>query len=376
MRSIPLEEFIALRRLLRSSQIGIVRLRSMLDAFGSGVALIDTPAKQIAQEVKLSEAAYKGLVDGTGNGDFDADYKKDHDYITNLGGAILAYGKDGYPSQLADIYDPPILLYVLGEIREEDKKSVAIVGTRTPTPYGTRSAMDISSGLVRENFTVVSGLARGIDTTSHKAALEAGGRTIAVLGSGFRNIYPQENKKMVKEIMDGRGAVITEYSPDTKPDAINFPGRNRIISGLSLGVLVVEAAEKGGALLTAGFAIDQGKEVFAIPGNITSVKSGGTNRLIQRGEAKLVIDTLDILDELNIRPQKAPEPVDESVLVVPEDLTIFEEKIYSAIAFQPIHIDEIANLTGLNVSECLTTLLTLELKGYVRQLPGKNFKRV
>ncbi len=376
MRSIPLEEFIALRRLLRSSQIGIVRLRSMLDAFGSGVSVIDTPAKQIAQEVKLTEAAFKGLVDGIGNGDFDADYKKDYDYIQNLGGSILAYGHDGYPPQLVNIYDPPILLYVLGEITEEDRKSVAIVGTRTPTPYGTRAAMDIASGLVRENFTVVSGLARGIDTTSHKAALEASGRTIAVLGSGFRNIYPQENKKIVKEIMNGRGAVITEYSPDTKPDAINFPGRNRIISGISLGVLVVEAAEKGGALLTAEFAIDQGRAVFAIPGNITSVKSGGTNRLIQHGEAKLVIETLDILEELSIKPQKAPEPVDESILIVPEDLSIFEEKLYSAIAFQPVHIDEISNLTGLNVSECLGNLLSLELKGYVRQLPGKNFVRV
>jgi len=376
MRSIPLEEFIALRRLLRSSQIGIVRVRLMLDSFGSGVNVIDTPAKQIAQEVKLTEAAYKGLVDGIGNGDFDADYKKDYDYIQNLGGSILAYGHDGYPPQLVNIYDPPILLYVLGEITEEDRKSVAIVGTRTPTPYGTRAAMDIATGLVRENFTVVSGLARGIDTTSHKSALEAGGRTITVLGSGFRNIYPQENKKIVKEIMEGKGAVITEYSPDTKPDAINFPGRNRIISGISLGVLVVEAAEKGGALLTAEFAIDQGKAVFAIPGNITSVKSGGTNRLIQRGEAKLVIETLDILDDLNIKPQKAPEPVDESQLIVPEDLTIFEEKLYSAIAFQPVHIDEIANTTGLNVSECLGNLLSLELKGYVRQLPGKNFVRV
>ncbi len=376
MRSIPLEEFIALRRLLRSSQIGIVRLRSILDAFGSGVEVIDTPVKQIAQEVKLTEAAYKGLVEGVGNGDFDADYKKDYDYITSFGGKILSYGSEFYPSQLVNIYDPPILLYVAGEITEEDKRSIGIVGTRTPTPYGTRSAADIASGLVNEKFTVVSGLARGIDTSSHKAALEAGGRTIAVLGSGFRNIYPQENRKLVKEIVNGHGAVITEYAPDTKPDAINFPARNRIISGLSLGVLVVEAAEKGGALHTAAFANDQGKAVFAIPGNINSLKSGGTNRLIQNGEAKLVMDVFDILVELNIKPQKAPLPEEEKDIFVPEDLSIFEEKLYSAIEFQPVHIDEIANLTGLNVSECLTTLLTLELKGYVRQLPGKNFVRV
>lgn len=376
MRSIPLEEFIALRRLLRSSQIGIVRLRSILDAFGKGVDVIDTSVKKIAQDVKLTEAAYKGLLDGVGNGDFDSDYKKDYEYISSFGGKILSYGSEFYPSQLVNIYDPPILLYVAGEITEEDKRSIGIVGTRTPTPYGTRSAADIAAGLANEKFTVVSGLARGIDTTSHRATLEAGGRTIAVLGSGFRNIYPQENKKLVKEIVNGNGAVITEYPPDTKPDAINFPARNRIISGLSLGVLVVEAAEKGGALHTAAFANDQGKAVFAIPGNINSVKSGGTNRLIQNGEAKLVIDVFDILDELNIKPQKAPLFEEEKDIVVPEDLSIFEEKLYSAIEFQPLHIDEIANLTGLNVSECLTTLLTLELKGYVRQLPGKNFVRV
>jgi len=376
MRSIPLEEFVALRRLLRSSQIGIVRLRSILDAFGKGVDVIDTPVKKIAQEVKLTEAAYKGLLEGVGNSDFDSDYKKDYDYITSFGGKILSYGSEFYPSQLVNIYDPPILLYVAGEITEDDKRSIGIVGTRTPTPYGTRSAADIASGLANEKFTVVSGLARGIDTTSHRATLEAGGRTIAVLGSGFRNIYPQENKKLVKEIVNGNGAVITEYSPDTKPDAINFPARNRIISGLSLGVLVVEAAEKGGALHTAAFANDQGKAVFAIPGNINSVKSGGTNRLIQNGEAKLVIDVFDILDELNIKPQKAPLFEEEKDIVVPEDLSIFEEKLYSSIEFQPVHIDEIANLSGLNVSECLTTLLTLELKGYVRQMPGKNFVRV
>lgn len=376
MRSIPLEEFIALRRLLRSSQIGIVRLRSILDTFGKGVDVIDTSVKKIAQDVKLTEAAYKGLLDGVGNGDFDSDYKKDYEYISSFGGKILSYGSEFYPSQLVNIYDPPILLYVAGEITEEDKRSIGIVGTRTPTPYGTRSAADIAAGLANEKFTVVSGLARGIDTTSHRATLEAGGRTIAVLGSGFRNIYPQENKKLVKEIVNGNGAVITEYPPDTKPDAINFPARNRIISGLSLGVLVVEAAEKGGALHTAAFANDQGKAVFAIPGNINSVKSGGTNRLIQNGEAKLVIDVFDILDELNIKPQKAPLFEEEKDIVVPEDLSIFEEKLYSAIEFQPLHIDEIANLTGLNVSECLTTLLTLELKGYVRQLPGKNFVRV
>ncbi|MCA0389370.1 MAG: DNA-processing protein DprA [Bacteroidetes bacterium] len=372
MKSIPIEEFIALRRLLNCKQIGIVTVKAMLDIYGTGIKTIETPAKDVAKQVKLSESAYKGFLEGVKNGDFDSIYKKDYDYVTSFGW-IAAYGSESYPQQLVNIYDSPILIYVIGEILEQDKKSLGIVGTRTPTPYGTKTASDISKGIVKEGFTVISGLARGIDTTSHKSALSAGGRTIAVLGSGFKNIYPAENKKLAKEIASS-GAVITEYAPDTKPDAINFPARNRIISGFSLGTLVVEAAEKGGALHTAAFAIDQGKAVFAIPGNINSAKSGGTNRLIQRGEAKLVIDTNDILDELNIKPLNTTvTPKNEPLL---EELSMFEEKLYSSIEYQPLHIDEIASLTGLNVSECLINLLQLEFKGLIRQLPGKNFVRI
>jgi len=372
MNSIPLEEFIALRRLLNSKQIGIVTLKMMLDVYSSGVKIIDTPSKEIAANVKLTESAYKGLSEGMKCSDFDADYKKDYEFIASFGGWIASYGSDSYPPQLMNIYDSPILIYGIGDLLEQDKKSLGIVGTRTPSPYGTKTASDIAKEIVEEGFTVVSGLARGIDTTSHKSALSAGGRTIAVLGSGFRHIYPPENKKLAKEII-ASGAVITEYSPDTKPDAINFPARNRIISGFSLGTLVVEAAEKGGALHTAAFAIDQGKAVFAIPGNINSNKSGGTNRLIQRGEAKLVIDANDILEEFNIKPLNADsKPKSEPIL---EELSMFEEKLYSSIEFQPLHIDEIASLTGLNVSECLINLLQLEFKGLIRQLPGKNFVR-
>ncbi|MBK7265918.1 MAG: DNA-protecting protein DprA [Ignavibacteriales bacterium] len=372
MQSIPLEEYIALRRLLNCKHIGIVRLRSMIDAIGSGTQLIDTPPKNLLHIEKMTDLVIKGFIEGAKNGENDADYKKEYEYVTSISGSILAYGQPGYPSSLSNIYDPPVLLYVVGELTEQDKKSLAIVGSRTPSPYGLKTASDFSRDLVSEGFTVISGLARGIDTTAHKAALSAGGRTIAVLGSGFKNIYPSENKKLAKDISTS-GAVITEFAPDTKPDAINFPARNRIISGLSLGSLIVETAEKGGALHTAAFAIDQGREVFAIPGNINSLKSGGTNRLIQDGNAKLVMNVADILIEFKIVPKSNPDPAPVLQL---SDLSMFEEKIYTTIGFEPLHIDQISSLTGLNISECLINLLQLEFKGLVRQQPGKNFVRI
>ncbi|KAB2908290.1 MAG: DNA-processing protein DprA [Ignavibacteriales bacterium] len=372
MTPIPIDEYIALRRLLNSARIGIVSVRAMLDLFGSGLKTAETPAKVVGESLRLNEAAYKGFIEGVNNSDFDEEFRKDYDYILSIGGAVISYGSESYPAQLANIYDPPVLLNIIGEISEKDEKSLGIVGTRTPTPYGTRIATDIATGLVNENFTIISGLARGIDTTAHKATLAAGGRTIAVLGSGFKNLYPPENRKLAKEITENNGAIITEYPPAAKPDAINFPARNRIISGLGLGVLVVEAAEKGGALHTAAFANDQGRAVFAIPGNINSKKSGGTNRLIQNGEAKLVMETDDILEELNIKPIDRANAEPEE-LPTPPDLSIFEEKIFSALGFQPIHIDEISAATGLSVSECLSNLLSLELKGIIRQTPGKNF---
>ncbi|OQY75106.1 MAG: DNA protecting protein DprA [Ignavibacteriales bacterium UTCHB3] len=372
MTPIPIDEYIALRRLLNSARIGIVSVRAMLDLFGSGLKTAETPAKVVGESLRLNEAAYKGFIEGVNNSDFDEEFRKDYDYILSIGGAVISYGSESYPAQLANIYDPPVLLNIIGEISEKDEKSLGIVGTRTPTPYGTRIATDIATGLDNENFTIISGLARGIDTTAHKATLAAGGRTIAVLGSGFKNLYPPENRKLAKEITENNGAIITEYPPAAKPDAINFPARNRIISGLGLGVLVVEAAEKGGALHTAAFANDQGRAVFAIPGNINSKKSGGTNRLIQNGEAKLVMETDDILEELNIKPIDRANAEPEE-LPTPPDLSIFEEKIFSALGFQPIHIDEISAATGLSVSECLSNLLSLELKGIIRQTPGKNF---
>jgi DNA processing protein len=372
MQSIPIEEYIALRRLLNSKQIGIVRLKALLNSYSNATKVLQLPSSELVNFEKITESALKGFIQGVSNSENDAEFKDDYDYIHSIGGYIVSYSSTTYPSSLKNIYDSPILLYIVGQLTEQDKKSLAIVGTRTPSPYGTRCAGDFSKDLAAEGFTVVSGLARGIDTTAHKSAIEAGGRTIAVLGSGFKNIYPSENKKLVKDIIS-QGCVVTEYSPNTKPDAINFPARNRIISGLALGTLVVEAAEKGGALHTAAFAIDQGKEVFAIPGNINSVKSGGTNKLIQMGNAKLVLDVNDILIEFNmdLRTQ------DTKTIVQPEilDLTVFEEKIYSSIAFEPLHIDEVSNITGLSTSDCLINLLQLEFRGLIRQLPGKNFVR-
>src|SRR5439155_13566721 len=212
----------------------------------------------------------------------------------------LTWETEGYPKRLRELDDAPPVLYALGELSAADDWAVGVVGTRRATSYGREAATQLSSGLAESGVTVVSGLAHGIDTVAHKAALDAGGRTIAVLGSGLDVIYPYENRQLVRRILDeGVGAVITEYPLGTQPDAMNFPPRNRIISGMSLGVLVVEAGEKSGALITVTFALEQGRDVFAVPGPITSRVSEGTNNLLKLG-AKCVTSARDILEELNI----------------------------------------------------------------------------
>jgi len=281
--------------------------------------------------------------------------------------SILTIWDRDYPELLRNIYYPPLLLYMIGHFSYMDKNSIAIVGTRQPTTYGKQQAEKFAMELSRKNITVVSGLARGIDSIAHQSALNAGGRTIAVIGSGLDVIYPPENKKLFYEIKES-GIIISEYELGTKPDAQNFPRRNRIISGLSLGSLIIETKLNGGALQTAAYAIDQNREVFAVPGNVNIKQSEGPNSLIQKGEAKLVMSVDDILSELKIKPivgKNIPKP---SV-----GLTLFEEKLMQVLGYEPKHIDEIASLSSMLISDCLVNLLTLEFKGMVKQLPGKMF---
>ncbi|MCX7798064.1 MAG: DNA-processing protein DprA [Melioribacter sp.] len=295
--------------------------------------------------------------------------EKELNQLKKINARVITYWDNEYPDLLKKIYYPPIIIYVLGNFVEQDKYTLAVVGTRQPTSYGKIQTEKIVKDLTEKNITIVSGLARGIDTIAHQTAIKSNGRTIAVLGSGLDQIYPPENKKLFWEIVQN-GAIVTEYELGTKPDAPNFPRRNRIISGLSLGTLVVETKLNGGAMQTAAYAIDQNREVFAIPGNINVKQAEGPNALIQRGEAKLITNADDIIFELKLKLK--PE-VGKNIPKPSVDLTLFEEKLLQIIGNDAKHIDEIASLASMSISDCLVNLLTLEFKGLIKQLPGKMF---
>jgi DNA processing protein len=292
--------------------------------------------------------------------------------LNRVGGRIITFWDDEYPEPLKKTYDPPSLLFILGAISPDDAYSIAIVGTRKPTTYGKIIAERFSEQIAAMGLTVVSGLARGIDTVAHKAALKTGGRTLAVIGSGIDVIYPSENKPLADRI-SRNGAVLSEYEMGAAPDAVNFPRRNRIISGLALGTLIVETTESGGAMITANTALDQNREVFAIPGPITEGRSSGTNRLIKEGRAKLVETLDDIVNE--IRPKlKSRFRAEEKKVETP--LSLFEKRLLDCLGTEPLHIDAIAERTSFTTSDALVNLLSLEFKGLVKQLPGKMFVRI
>ncbi|HOQ38453.1 MAG TPA: DNA-processing protein DprA [Acetivibrio sp.] len=280
-----------------------------------------------------------------------------------------------YPLYLKNIYDPPIVIYMKGNIGK-DEKYLAVVGSRRASSYGIRMAQAISGELAKYGITVVSGMARGIDSYAHKGALDVGGRTIAVLGCGLDIAYPSENKKLMENIVLN-GACISEYLPGTTPAPGNFPARNRIISGISLGVIVIEAGERSGSLITANFALEQGREVFALPGNVSNYNSTGTNKLIKEG-AKIVTGIDDILEEINISFSEDKikdffsQRFEGDKLL--KDLDDDEKKVVECLKLEPLHIDVISRKTGISVAMISSILIMLELKGIVEQLPGKIFK--
>ncbi len=272
-----------------------------------------------------------------------------------------------YPPRLKETHDYPPVLFVRGELVPSDQCCLAVVGTRGATMYGKQVATEMVAGLVRSGVIIVSGLARGIDSVAHRCALESGGRTIAVLAGGLDNIYPSENVDMAKRIMTS-GALVSEYTVGVRPKPDNFPRRNRIMSGMSLGVLVIEAGESSGAMVTARQAIDQNREVFAVPGSILSPVSKGTNLLIQRCEAKLVVDYTDILAELNLT--MVAEQLEMKEVLTASDA---ESVLLSHVSAEPVHIDEICRRSGLRTHEVTSALAMMELKGMVRQLGGMNY---
>jgi len=286
--------------------------------------------------------------------------------LDRYGVKVLTYHNPDYPSRLKEIYDYPPLLYVRGSLLAEDEWCLAVVGTRRATVYGRQVTEEIVADLARSKITIVSGLARGIDSVAHHAALEAGGRSIAVFACGLDIVYPSENANLARSIMQ-QGALISEYPLGTRPKADNFPRRNRIMSGLSLGVLVTEAGETSGAMITAHLALEQNREVFAIPGSILSPASTGTNHLIQEG-AKLVRDYTDILEELNLTAVAHQIEMKE---VIPASDT--ESLLLKQLCAEPTHIDEVCRNSGLPISTVSSTLAMMELKGLVKQVGTMNY---
>lgn len=289
--------------------------------------------------------------------------------INDKGLSIVTLYDENYPALLKQIYDPPPLIYVCGRIRPATN-NIAVVGSRNATRYGLEIAKNLSRDLAQQSLVVVSGMARGIDSAAHWGALRAGGETIAVLGCGLGTIYPSENKELFQEI-SRQGAVISEFPVLTMPEPYRFPIRNRIISGLSLGTVVVEAAQRSGSLITANIAAEQGREVFAVPGSVNSFKSIGTHALIKQG-AKLVESVEDIIEELNLGApaQNITAKKSEAVALGPQ-----EEMILDKLGPYPVHIDELIQQLPLNASEVSSLLLQMELKGQIIQAPGKLFAR-
>ena len=279
--------------------------------------------------------------------------------------ALTGHDPD-YPARLKEIYDFPPVLYIKGSFLPQDEWCVAVVGTRRATVYGRQVTEEIVADLVRNKITIASGLARGIDSVAHRSALEAGGRTLAIFACGLDIVYPAENTEMARRITS-QGALVSEYPLGTKPKPENFPRRNRILSGLSLGVLVVEAGETSGAIITAHLALEQNREVFAIPGSVLSPASIGTNKLIQEG-AKLVRDYRDILEELNLTAVAHQIEMKE---LLPSSET--ESLLFKKLSAEPLHIDEVCRSSGLPISTVSSTLAMMELKGLVKQVGAMNY---
>ncbi len=343
-------------------QIGPVKVQRLLDHFGD----LETAWRANAFDLNaagLDKRALENLLTTRKTIDLDAELEK----IARAHVRVLTPDDSAYPRLLKQIDNAPFVLYVKGEILPDDDWAVAVVGTRRATPYGREVTRRIVTELAQSHVTIVSGLARGIDAEAHRAALDAQGRTIAVLGCGVDIVYPAEHKKLAEQIVEN-GALVSDYPLGTKPEAGNFPPRNRIISGLSLGALIVEGDEVTGARITIDYALEQGRETFAVPGNIFNRTSAGANRMIQRGETKLVTCALDILEELNLTMVEQHQEVRAAL---PANET--EAALLKHLSSDPLHIDDLTRETQLPTATVSSTLALMELKGLVRQVGGMNY---
>jgi DNA processing protein len=354
--------------LSRVQGLGCVSFKKLAGHFGDPTEALSASTAALAEIQGLDQS----VIDGLRNFSAWDEAEKEIIRAEKAAVKIVPFTDSSYPARLRMISDPPSLLYLKGEIRRDDEKAVAVVGSRSTSDYGRRVARDLCRGLASLGFTVVSGMARGIDGTAHETSLNAGGRTIAVLGSGVDRVYPAEHDKLYRRISEN-GAVISEFPMGTRPLAFNFPARNRLISGLSLGVVVVEATEKSGSLITAALALEQGREVFAVPGEVGASRSRGAHRLIRQG-AKLVETVDDIMEE--IAPQllvRSGKTLSAPRRTLPQNLGDEFQRIFGLFQERPLQIDEVIESSGCSASRVSEILLELELQGYIKQLPGKKY---
>ena len=352
-------------------QMGPVRLRKLLEVFAKPEAVLGAARDKLAGVEGIGRELATSLSRWEDHVDLPAELAR----MQNADVTAVTSADPLYPRMLGKIHDPPIVLYVWGQLTEKDGHGIGIVGSRQISHYGTECAKKFGYQLAYAGLTVYSGLARGIDTAAHLGALAAKGRTVAVMGGGLSEIYPAENFALAERIAAGQGALISEFSMTVQPDRQTFPMRNRIISGASYGVLVVEAGVKSGALHSATFAADQGRTVFAVPGPIDRPGCIGSNRLIQQG-AKLVMDAADILDDLpglfapaDLPPNRTPRPA-------PDNLSPEEKRVFESVGDRETHIDVVIRQSGLPTGTVSSTLFALELKRVVKQLPGKHFVKL
>ena len=359
----PRESYIALNMI---DNVGPVRVRNLIDALGSPEAILSAPQEALIKANGIGAEVAARIVEQRGEVDPAAEEAK----TAKLGGRIVTQVDPEYPESLKAIYDPPLALYVVGDILPKDRHALAVVGTRSPTHYGLSVADRLSYQLAKAGFTVISGLARGIDTAAHQGALKGGGRTFAVLGSAIDKVYPEENEELARRISE-QGAVISEYTLGREPDRTTFPYRNRVVSGLSMGIIVVEAGLKSGAIITANEALEQGKSVFAVPGRIDMPSARGAHRLIKQG-AKLIEDIDDILQEFEflIPPDKKKQAE-----VLPErpevPLNGEEQSVVRALWKGSLDVDTLTREAGLTSGKLSALLIGLEMKRVVRILPGR-----
>ena len=354
-------------------KIGPVRVRRLVEHFGSPASIFQVSADALRKVEGIGPDTAKMLRSWEEVVDLKAELAR----AREMGISIVTQAEELYPALLREIHDPPLLLYVRGNLLPRDRMAVGVVGSRRATSYGLTAARKLSFQLAHAGVTVLSGLARGIDTAAHEGAVAAKGRTIAVIGSGLGRLYPPENEALAAKIADGHGAVVSEFPILTEPDKQTFPQRNRIVSGWSSGILVVEAPAWSGALITANNAADQGRSVYAVPGPIDRASSLGCNKLIQNG-AKLVLDAGDILDDLNLLLPPTAEETPETkaaAAAVRHQLTESEQAVWDVMGAEELHLDEIIGQSGLPASEVASGLMRLEIRRLVKQSPGRRYVR-